>query len=335
MSVQAQDTAPVMFSPRRIGHANLFVGDLARSMHFYGDICGFEAVFREDHIGAGFLSNGNTHHDVGLVQTTDRDLVGRSGHVQMKSGRALKPGLNHFGWEMESEQVLVEAYNRAMAAEIPIHRRVDHTLSHSIYVFDPDGALHEFYADFVKDWRSVFGDQTGQALTGEWDPNAVPAATEPRYHETFELRRVDEAPIHPVRFTNAVLMTRDFGGMVSFYADIAGLTEVYRTPDGRIVCFAGTKAPYVCDIALVKQVPGAPHGVHHYGYEMPDEDEFSNAEAAVEKAGIAIEKRIDNATKRSFFITDPDGMLCEFHVRRDADLTILADADEELGPYLV
>ena len=58
MTVQVQDIAPVVFSPRRIGHANLFVGDLEKSMHFYGAICGFEEVFREEHIGAGFLSGG-------------------------------------------------------------------------------------------------------------------------------------------------------------------------------------------------------------------------------------------------------------------------------------
>ncbi|MDA0261987.1 MAG: VOC family protein [Proteobacteria bacterium] len=107
MSVQAEATPAVMFSPRRIGHANLFVGELKRSMHFYNKIAGFEEVFNEPHIPAGFLSNGNTHHDLGLIQVQKgAQVIGRDGHVQIPTGRGIEAGLNHFGWEMECEKDL-------------------------------------------------------------------------------------------------------------------------------------------------------------------------------------------------------------------------------------
>src|SRR5690348_13796323 len=99
----------VSFAPRRLGHANLFVGDLDRSMAFYNGICGLEEVRREPGISAGFLTNGNSHHDIGLMQTMAAARVGREGHVQVPEGRGTRPGLNHFGWEMKNEASLIAA----------------------------------------------------------------------------------------------------------------------------------------------------------------------------------------------------------------------------------
>ena len=335
MTARTQEASVVRFAPRRIGHANLFVGELERSMHFYNKVCGFEEVFREPHITAGFLSNGNTHHDLGLIEVTDRPLVGRDGHVQVAKGRGLKAGLNHFGWEMENEESLVNAYNRAIDAGLDIHRTVDHQTAHSIYMFDPDGNLHEFYADNIKEWRSIFTGTAGEAITGAWDPNASAPSTESKYHDDWELRRVDEALIHPMRFTHAVLMTRDFERMANFFTDVAGLDVVNLSPDRGLVCLAGAKANHACDVALFRQAPGSANWVHHYGYQMPGENELEAADAALVAAGIEIEMRLDNATKRSIFITDPDDMRCEFYVARDPDLASLSSATDELRPYLV
>ena len=72
---------PVKFSPRRLAHANIFVGQLERSLAFYHDVCGIEIVGTELGIRAGFLSNGNSHHDVGCVEIASAERVGRDGHV--------------------------------------------------------------------------------------------------------------------------------------------------------------------------------------------------------------------------------------------------------------
>src|SRR5579872_4615226 len=130
---------PVMFSPRRLAHANIFVGQLERSLDFYHDVCGLEMVGTEPGIRAGFLTNGNTHHDIGCVEVATTARIGRDGHVQVPKGRGRQPGMNHFGWEMECEADLVDAYRRARDAGLKIHRTVDHQISHSIYLFDPDG----------------------------------------------------------------------------------------------------------------------------------------------------------------------------------------------------
>ena len=61
-------TQAVRFRPRRLGHANLWVGDLEATSGFYNRVLGLEEVRREPEITASFLSNGNTHHDLGLLQ---------------------------------------------------------------------------------------------------------------------------------------------------------------------------------------------------------------------------------------------------------------------------
>ena len=331
MQVQAHKADAAMFCPRRIGHANLFVGQLERSIQFYNRVCGFELVFREPHFTMGFLSNGNTHHDLGLVEVTDQQLIGRGGHVQVRAGKGMNSGLNHFGWEMENERLLVEAYNRARQSNLDIVRTSDHQISHSVYVLDPDGNMHEFYADETKDWRELFDGSSGPAITSVWDPNAAPSHADPRYPVNHELRRVHDAQIHSVRFSHAVLMTRNHARMVEFFTNAAGLRTVHESADGAVVCFGSENSTYGFDIALFRQEPGALNTIHHYSFQVADDAEIDSAEAALADAGVEIEMQIDNARKRSLFIDDPDGMRCEFYAARDAGLYNIGD----LSPFHV
>ena len=52
---QFTEAAPVRYRPRRVGHVNLFINDLDRSVEFYTKICGFEITALETKIGAGFF----------------------------------------------------------------------------------------------------------------------------------------------------------------------------------------------------------------------------------------------------------------------------------------
>ena len=74
-------------------------------------------------IEAGFLSNGNTHHDIGCIQASLATRTGRDGHVQVTGERGSRPGLNHFGLEMANEADLVAAYQRARQAGLALHRK--------------------------------------------------------------------------------------------------------------------------------------------------------------------------------------------------------------------
>ncbi|RYD62986.1 MAG: VOC family protein, partial [Verrucomicrobiaceae bacterium] len=122
-----EKTASTGLMPRRLGHVNLFVSDLERSMAFYENVAGFHEIFREPDIQAGFLSNGNTHHDFGLIQTSAVDRVDKTGKVLIAaSQRGREPGLNHLGFEMSNQRELVLAYQKLKQAGANVGRTVDH-----------------------------------------------------------------------------------------------------------------------------------------------------------------------------------------------------------------
>ena len=331
----AEQYPEVKFSPRRIGHSNNFVGELERSMDFFIDICGFEEVARELQIPAGFVSNGNTHHDLGLVGMLDgEERIGRDGHVQMPKGRGLQPGLNHMGWEMENEKLLVDAWHRYEKTGLPIHRLVDHQTSHSVYIFDPDGLLHEIYADEIKDWRSILkGDLTH--LTGSWDPDGREPTTEPKYHAEFDLRVVPHAAFHPIKISRETVICEDYDGMVDFYENIIGLDVKYRAAAGNFVVFGGAASDYY-DVALFQATNGEARGMHHMSFKLPTEGDVDGGIAKLKEKDVAIDFEVDNDIKRSVFISDPDGMGCEFYVdRKQGDLAEVENADLKEQVYLV
>ena len=307
------DTAAVHvgFSPRRLGHANLFVGELKRSCTFYNKVCGLEEVRREPGICAGFLSNGNTHHDVGLVQVVQKEATGIDGYVQITRGRMTRPGLNHLGWELENEKQLVEAYERYVAAGLDVHRTTDHQISHSVYVFDPEGNLNEFYADAMHDWRSIFNPDRDDLVSSHWDPIAAPRSAEPMYPANPRLRIVEGAVFHALRITRAVLVASDLDRMRRFYEDIGGLEPVYESPDGGFVCLRGTSS--TCALVLFGARDGLEPGLHHVSFELDDDTDLDAAAAALPDVGLEVECRIDAQTKRSVFIRDPDGIGVELY----------------------
>lgn len=341
MAIAAQEQAQgltsmpaVHFSPRRLGHANLFVGELDRSVHFYEKIAGFEDAFRIDQVKAAFLTNGNTHHDLGVVECSTKPLLGRDGKPVPSSERAHTPGLNHMGWEMENEQQLVEAYHRAVEGDLPIYRLIDHQTAHSVYLFDPDGHENEIYADMIADWRGFFDSQEGRPVTGSWEPAGAPL-TESRFDLNPAWRRVEDAAIHSRRFTHITYLTANHGAMVDYYTDVMGLERVFESGTGDIVLFNGSGSNHAFTVGLVAQGPGAAAAVHHYSYQAVDEDDLRAAEARLADAGVTIERKVDNASKLALFVRDPDDMLCEFYVARETDFASVMAEDAATRLYLL
>ena len=327
--------AHVRFSPRRLGHANLFVGELDRSCEFYNRICGLEEVRREPGISAGFLSNGNSHHDVGLVQVKEAEATGIDGYVQISMSRMTRPGLNHLGWELENERQLVEAYERYLAAGLDVHRTTDHQISHSVYVFDPEGNLNEFYADAMHDWRSVFNPDRDDLVSSHWDPLAARRSAEPMYPANPRLRVVEGAVFHALRITRAVLVAADLERLRRFYEDIGGLEPAHEDPDGGFVCLRGTSSN--CDLVLFAARDGLAPGLHHVSFELDDGTDLDAAAAALPDLGYEIEHRVDAETKRSVFIRDPDGIGVELYRPGAPGASVASDFEGRSDPplYLV
>lgn len=126
---------------RELGHVVLYVRDLERSRRFYGDLLGLTEVGRYGQVGVAF-SGGRTHHELLLLE------VGADAPGPLRGRRA---GLYHIGFKVgESDDELRDAYQRLQEAAVAIRGATDHTVTHSLYVEDPDGNELELYVDVVE-----------------------------------------------------------------------------------------------------------------------------------------------------------------------------------------
>lgn len=134
-----------------LGHIVLYVRDLGRSVAFYRDVLGFRQVGPEPDLGfpaAVFQSaSGRTHHELLLIEVGD-------GAAGLPPGRRV--GLYHFGLKIgDSDDDLRQALERLHQAEVTVTGASDHTVTHSLYILDPDGNEVELYIDVPGvDWSS-------------------------------------------------------------------------------------------------------------------------------------------------------------------------------------
>jgi catechol 2,3-dioxygenase len=302
-----------VFKPRRLGHANLWVEDLKRSEDFYHRVCGLTVEFWEPDLVATFLGTGNTPHDLGMIETTGgKARYGRNGLLQIPEGVGAKVGLGHLAWELANEVELVEGIRRAKAGGVPLDLTVDHQVAHSVYLFDPDGNMMEYYCDTVKDWRKVLHGEM-ELITSGWDPEAEEPFSETRCEENPGIRIVPEAAVHPRRVTHAVLLTSDLERLARFYREVGGLEEVHRA-DG--VVYLRGSLPGSHHLVLCRKGESDGRRYHHVSFELESETAVLEAEKALEARGVAPERVVDSEIKRSFFLKDPDGFLSEYYVRR-------------------
>ena len=133
---------------KELGHLVLYVADLERSVGFYGGLLGWDMVTPEGlPFPAAAFSSGRTHHELLLFE------VGPDA-APVPGGRRL--GLYHVGLKVgDSDDELREAQQRLVEAGVPIVGASDHTVTHSLYVLDPDGNEVELYIDVPGvDWRT-------------------------------------------------------------------------------------------------------------------------------------------------------------------------------------
>jgi catechol 2,3-dioxygenase len=133
---------------KELGHIVLYVKNLERSAAFYRDVLGWDVAFPTTMgIPAAAFSSGRTHHELLLIEVGE-------GATPQPHGRHL--GLYHFGLKVgDTDEELREAVSRLREAGVPIVGSSDHTVTHSLYILDPDGNEIELYIDVAGvDWKS-------------------------------------------------------------------------------------------------------------------------------------------------------------------------------------
>jgi catechol 2,3-dioxygenase len=128
----------------RIGHVNLSVADLERSLAFYQGVLRMKVTKLMDN--AAFLAFEDYHHDL-CINTWQS----KGGPPPPKG----TTGLYHFAAVYRDFASLQATCRRVLAAGIKIDDVVDHYVSLSVYLRDPDQNGVELYWDRPRsDWWS-------------------------------------------------------------------------------------------------------------------------------------------------------------------------------------
>ena len=144
---------------KELGHAVLYVRDLDRSRHFYRDVLGFHEIDGgPPGIPAAAFTSGRTHHELLLIE------VGPDA-TPIPSGRRV--GMYHLGFKIgDTDDDLRAALTVLEREGVTVVGATDHTVTHSLYILDPDGNELELYIDV-------------QPATWRDDPAAVLAPLKP------------------------------------------------------------------------------------------------------------------------------------------------------------
>lgn len=126
---------------KSLGHVVIRVRDLERAETFYSDTLGLPvcARYNKDGLNAVFFSLGD-HHDFAICESAEID--------------AERTGLDHVAFKIGDHlDDLVEAKRYLEGLGIPTDP-VDHDVTKSLYLVDPDGNGIELYVDHSDAWRT-------------------------------------------------------------------------------------------------------------------------------------------------------------------------------------
>ncbi|HXQ58897.1 MAG TPA: VOC family protein [Acidimicrobiales bacterium] len=130
---------------RELGHIVLYVRNVERSARFYREVLGWRQILPHEGDGMPFPAaafsapSGRTHHELLLIE------VGEDA-APVPHGRRI--GMYHFGLKVgDSDDELREALRQLEESGTTVVGTSDHTVTHSLYIEDPDGNEIELYVD--------------------------------------------------------------------------------------------------------------------------------------------------------------------------------------------
>jgi len=157
------------YTPKYLGHVNIFVRNAERSRQWYADVLGLHTYDFIPGRAAFMAADLNQSHEVALIQVGEDAPGPQKGQV----------GLNHMAWMMGSLEDLKELYQRLKAREVPIDRVADHGISVGVYFHDPDGnGVEASYELPRSQWplhEEIFSSATRPRglFPGPWDEHRV------------------------------------------------------------------------------------------------------------------------------------------------------------------
>ena len=109
-----------------------------RMLPFYIRVLGLQVAYEDRQRGMVFLSFGTEHHELALFQLATGEPP-----------EATQPGVHHIAWQLGSFAELQAAHRELVELGIPVEATVEHNVTRSVYLFDPDGNRVELYCDMV------------------------------------------------------------------------------------------------------------------------------------------------------------------------------------------
>ena len=134
-------------APRGINHLVLNVRNLEASHKFWTKTIGFKCVAALKPIPgrkrpkmrfySGVDAHGDvTHHDLALAEVPP---TGENGAQEEWSLMPNRPGINHVAICWPDRESWLKQVAFLQSKGVPFHRRVNHGMTHSVYISDPDG----------------------------------------------------------------------------------------------------------------------------------------------------------------------------------------------------
>jgi catechol 2,3-dioxygenase len=125
------------------------VTDIEVSHRFWTEIIGFRCVAQLKQVPGRTRPNmrfysgvdpqgGVTHHDLALAEVPKTPENGGAAHDEWKL-MPRRAGLNHVAIAWPDRESWLKQVAYLQSKGVPFHRRINHGMTHSVYISDPDG----------------------------------------------------------------------------------------------------------------------------------------------------------------------------------------------------
>jgi catechol 2,3-dioxygenase-like lactoylglutathione lyase family enzyme len=177
-------------APRGINHLVLNVRDMETSHRFWTEIMGFRQVAAlrprpgrppmTMRFYSGVDERGDVnHHDLALAEVSAEPAA--DGHPEPWSLAARRVGLNHVAITYPDRETWLKQLAFLRSKGVPFHLRINHGMTHSVYISDPDGHGIEVLYELPREvWEDIDAAQNfSERLPTEGDASLVDTTENP------------------------------------------------------------------------------------------------------------------------------------------------------------